>query len=303
MAYVRTVAMKSAPVTVSAIIPTYNGLSLLQKNLSSVLNALKEGDQLIVVDDAGTDETVSWFCQEYALDQQPSQDVTFNVWSGTLKKVEIILIQNTENLRFAASCNRAATVATKDVLWLLNNDVQPTPSARTHAVPLFSDASIFAVGCKEVQGMTEKAAGKGKLWFEKGLFHHAKAEPLTSGECDWVNGGSSFFSREKWGKLHGFDLAFYPAYWEDIDLCFRASKQGWKVVFDDQAVVHHLHETTNQSVFGQRKIDAMSWKNGLTFTWKNSNLWQKCLFLVWQPYWWRKRARYLSQLATGVHHE
>jgi glycosyltransferase involved in cell wall biosynthesis len=45
---------------VSFIIPTYNGKHLLEKNLSAVINEMSKGDELIIIDDAGKDQTPSW---------------------------------------------------------------------------------------------------------------------------------------------------------------------------------------------------------------------------------------------------
>lgn len=54
--------------SVSVIIPTYNGLSLLQKHLPAVLDMLRAGDELLIVDDAGHDETLNWLMEQFALE-------------------------------------------------------------------------------------------------------------------------------------------------------------------------------------------------------------------------------------------
>jgi glycosyltransferase involved in cell wall biosynthesis len=40
--------------------------------------------------------------------------------------------------------------------------------------------------------------------------------------------------------LGGFDEAFAPAYFEDVDLCVRMLNAGYRVVYDPAVVVHHL---------------------------------------------------------------
>lgn len=278
---------------VSVVIPSFNARHLLEKNLPSVFTALRDGDQVVIIEDAGKDDTVPWLRKKYHLDEQPRTNINFQTYHGQIQKIDILVIENVSNLRFGASCNRAVSLASGDLIWLLNNDVVPEPQVLEYILPHFLDKQMFAVGCHEIQSHDAlKSAGKAQLWFEKGLFRHQAAREMTTGPSDWVNGGSSFFSKEKWEVLEGFDHDYYPAYWEDIDLCFRAQKQGWKIWFEAKAVVHHHHETTNQSIFGQRIIDSMSWRNGLVFTWKNSSWWQKIQFIIWQPYWWVKRQRY-----------
>lgn len=278
---------------VSVIIPTYNGRHLLEANLPAVLKTVREGDQVVVIDDAGTDDTVEWLRKKFDLQEEPRASVEYKVFQGVSKKIEVILIQNAGNLRFGASCNRAVSLAAGEVVWLLNNDVRPESDVLKHVLPYFNNQEMFAVGCQEIQTHEgQKSAGKAQLWFEKGLFRHQAAPEMTTGPSQWVNGGSSFFSHEKWNTLGGFDPAYYPAYWEDIDLCYRARQKGWKIWFEAKAIVHHLHETTNHSVFGQHQIDNMSWRNGLIFTLKNGTTWQKAQFALWQPYWLVKRHRY-----------
>ena len=75
-----------------------------------------------------------------------------------------------------------------------------------------------------------------------------------------------------------------PAYWEDVDICFRA-KSGAGNLCLKRSNSFHEHETTNKEAFGQEKINHVSWKNAQAFTWKNGNLLQKLQYLVWKPYW------------------
>ena len=94
---------------------------------------------------------------------------------------------------------------------------------------------------------------------------------------------------DKWQVLGGFDTRYYPAYWEDIDVSWNAARRGWRSVYCHQAVVHHVHETTNKDVFGQAKIEQMSWDNGTKFAWKNARGYQKLEFLGYYFYWQLKQ--------------
>lgn len=266
---------------VTAVIPSYNGQHLLAKYLPAVVRALRAGDELLVVDDASSDETVSWF----------------TTWKKTQQKSgsTFSLIENKTNQRFAKSVNRGVREAQGDLIWLLNNDVKPRTDALEKLLPYFIDDWVFAVGSMEVDPKEPAAeAGKNKLWFERGMYMHSKADSFESGPTAWASGGSALFSKDKWLKLKGFDTAYYPAYWEDIDLSFRAKKRGWQVLFEANSVVEHHHETTNQDVFGQQQMEKISWRNAQLFTWKHSNLWQRLAYMAWRPYWWWKRFRHQS---------
>ncbi|NCS98004.1 MAG: glycosyltransferase family 2 protein [Candidatus Pacebacteria bacterium] len=274
--------------TVSIVIPTYNGKHLLQKHLPAVIACMRPTDELIIVNDCSADQTLEYLSNEYALSESDEK----NVLTGTVGKSNspvMKVISTEENVRFAGACNLGVLLASKDVIFLLNNDVSPKSNVLDFLLPYFDDAECFAVGCKEFeQNEDGEVSGRNNLWFERGRFIHSKARQMTSGETAWVSGGSGLFDKDKWILLGGFDKRFYPAYWEDIDLSFRARKKGWKVLFEEQAVVFHKHESTNLDVFGQTRIDTMSLKNGTKFLLKHVTFHQYLLYLLWKPYWFFK---------------
>jgi GT2 family glycosyltransferase len=280
--------------SVSVVIPNYNGQHLLEKHLPAVLEMVRDGDEVVIVDDASTDQSVIWLRQQYNLhikDQHQEFTVLEGKWKNKSKACLIRLVQNRKNIRFGASSNRGIELSSQPYVFLLNNDVAPSQNVLDVVLPHFQDERVFAVGCleKENQGKKVVEGGKNQLWFQRGLFFHSRASNFSTGETAWVSGGSGVFDRQKWQKLGGFDKAYAPAYWEDIDISFRARKRGWKILFDQKAIVYHNHESTNQTAFGQRRIAKMSWKNADTFVWRNGTLIQKTQHILWKPYWFYKR--------------
>lgn len=281
---------------ISCIVPTYNGAPLLKKHIYSVISALHDGDQLIIIDDASSDTTLEWLTEQFDLRKKEHTTETFQ-YVGAFsqgKKIEVVVLVNQNNLRFAKSVNTAVTYCKNNYFFLVNNDVFIDNNAITILrEQIQSDDNIFAIGCLEYeQDISGEKSGKNKLWFEKGLFQHSKADSFESGETAWASGGSSIFSTSKWRTLEGFDEVFYPAYWEDTDISFRARENGWLVLFNNQAIVFHQHESTNSSVFGLKKINEISWQNAYTFTWKNGSAVQRVLFLCWLPYWQLQRLKH-----------
>jgi len=80
------------------------------------------------------------------------------------------------------------------------------------------------------------------------------------------------------------DTIYKPAYWEDIDLCWRARKKGWKILFEPKSIVYHKHETTNIRELGKRKMEVAAYKNQILFVWKNIRSWQLLQHFIWLPY-------------------
>jgi GT2 family glycosyltransferase len=262
---------------ISVVIPSFAGRALLSQHLPNVLKQLQPGDELIVVDDASPapDDTIAWletFAKQHAA-----------------SKVRIHSIKHAENKRFAASINTGVADAQHDLIWLLNNDVSPlTPHSVSLAQAWFAqDKTLFAVGCAEVNkpDTSAKKSGRGTGNFARGLLVHwydpNQSDPLTL----WTSGGSMFVDRLKFLKLGGMDTLFAPAYEEDRDLSYRALKRGWNLRHDVSIVVHHKHETTNASVFGNRGIAVTSWKNQFLLVWKNlSDPTLILQHLIWLPY-------------------
>ena len=278
---------------VSVVIPTYQGKILLKKNLPCVLKSLRNGDEVIIVDDGGFKETLVWLKKNYGLGRGVKSD-SYILYKGEFKQskkqVGLIYVANQTSLRFAANSNRGVELARYPLIFLVNDDVSIYFDTIKKLVPHFKDNGVFAVGCLEFDHQRGGIkSGKNKLWFERGMFIHSKADDLKFGQTAWASGGSAMFSRDKWLQMGGFDLAYYPAYWEDIDLSQTARGRGWKILFEPQARVDHNHETTNTDVFGQSKIEQMSWRHANIYTWKHADIWQKIAYLLWRPYWWWKR--------------
>jgi GT2 family glycosyltransferase len=259
-----------AGIEISFIIPNYNGRGLLEKNLPSVIKACqawsKTSWEIIVVDDASTDRSVDFLKENYP---------------------EVKVVVHQKNRRFAAVCNTGVKEAKGRIVILLNNDVSPEPSFLRPLLKNFSGPEVFAVGCKEkdIRGKEIVWSGRGIMQFKRGLMVHWRAKDQNKKSTWWVAGGSGAFDREKWLAIGGMDTLFRPAYEEDRDLSYRALKHGWKISFEPQSVVNHHHETTNITVFGQRKIKIISFKNQFLFVWKNITDWQYLVdHLIWLPY-------------------
>ncbi len=260
--------------SVSVVIPTYNGRKLLEKHLPEVARVLQKGDEIVIADDASTDDTVQWL-QSYTAELKKS-DITLT-WAVHEK-----------NQRFSATVNTGVKKAVHNSIFLLNNDVSPLTSDIVARLQVwFSDPDMFAVGCAEVteNASDARVSGRGTGDFRRGLAVHWYDPDQTVHNTLWTTGGSMMLDREKFLAIGGMDTLYYPAYEEDRDLSYRALKHGWKVLFEPRARVWHQHESTNASVFGKRKMLIDSWKNQYLFVWKNiTDLDLLFLHIIWLPY-------------------
>ena len=254
--------------TISIIIPSYNGRELLEANLPEVVKACDTANhqcEIIVVDDGSYDDTATWLKKNYP---------------------KIKIIRNIQNLRFARSINRGVTQAKGEIVVLLNNDVRPEKNFLKPIMKHFEDDQVFAVGCLEENLVNKKKilGGRGEGKFSRGFLIHNRAKDQNRSKTLWVAAGSGAFRKSTWKKLGGLDPIYRPAYEEDRDLSYTALKAGFKLVFEFRSKVEHFHETTNTKTFGQTRIKIMSFKNQLLFAWKNLSGLKLSLHLIWLPY-------------------
>lgn len=253
---------------ISIVIPTYNGRYLLEKNLSQVIKACPEQGrraEIIVVDDGSTDETAGFLKKNYP---------------------QIKLIKHKKNLRFAEACNSGIKTASGEIVVLLNNDVVPKKGFLKPLLSNFKDKEVFSVGCREIEEKDGKktVSGRNRGEFKRGFLVHWRAKDQDNKSTLWTFGGSMAVDRKKYLQLGGMDTIYKPAYWEDIDLCWRARKKGWKILFEPKSIVYHQHETTNIKELGKRRMEIAAYKNQILFVWKNIRGWQLIQHFIWLPY-------------------
>lgn len=257
--------MPSNKLSVSIIIPNYNGQKLLAQYLPKVIAAAR-GEEVIVVDDASPNDDVSYLKKNFP---------------------DVKVVALATNQRFAAACNAGVAQAKGDIIVLINSDVEPTPNFLEPLLNPFTDSKVFAVGCAEINPFEDKTKINGRAGgaYKRGLIIHWRCEDQTKTSTLWVSGGSGAFRKSIWHELHGMDTLFKPAYEEDRDICYRALKRGYKVLFCPESLVYHNHETTNKVALGVNKMKVASYKNHLLLVWKNIT--QPSLFiqhLLWLPY-------------------
>jgi GT2 family glycosyltransferase len=233
--------------TVSIIIPNYNGERLLEKNLPYVLRAKENPEnrilEIIVVDDGSIDNSTSLIKNKFP---------------------EVRLYRHKINRGFSAAVNLGVRMAKGDLVLLLNTDVIPSTNFLVSVLPHFEKESVFGVSLHE----------KDYVW-AKGFFAdgYIQIGPGKKGDKPhisfWVSGGSGVFRRSYWIALGGMDEKLLsPFYWEDIDICYRAAKRGWEILWEPDAIVEHKHESTI-SKFPKSYVERIRERNQLLFNWKN----------------------------------
>ncbi len=212
--------------------------------------------EVIVVDDASTDDSVAYLRREFP-------------------EVKVVALER--NLRFAGANNAAARAATGEILVFLNNDMLVEPDFLSPLLEPFSDPEVFAVTAylqmepHVVGGGLVRETGLVRGRFVQGQLELRHEDPESGDPLPviYAGGGSSAWRRDRFLELGGFDRLFRPFYFEDLDVSYRAQKHGWPVLFAPRSRMEHKHRQTNSAAnFRAGYVDGMFRKNALLFAWK-----------------------------------
>lgn len=225
-----TITVVSA--SVSLIIPTWNGAPWIDDCLATALEHAPADTEIIVVDDVSTDDTV--------------ERVSRFVADGRVR-----LIVAPENRGFARTVNRGLAAAHGDVLVMLNQDTRSTQDWLTPLLSVMAaDPRIGIVGCRLLypDGRVQHAGGRIDA---RGAGSHDLVDPPLDGlgvaDVDFVTGAALAIRRDCLNEIGTLDESFGRGYYEDVDLCFRARRAGYRVVYCPAAELIHAEASLSAS--------------------------------------------------------
>ena len=238
--------------TISIIIPNFNGGKLLENNLPNIIDS--NADEILVLDDGSADNSLQ------ILNKLKVQGESFD--SAQDKKLKVLI--HKKNKGFIPSVNELFKQAAGDFVVLLNNDVFVEKDFLNPILKHFENKKVFAVN------LHEEGEGPAISFWKNGFYEFKRGEELIKVQKSaWASGGSAVFRKSIWIELGGFDESYAPFYWEDIDISYRAIKAGYEILWEYDAKVRHEHETTIKRNFSERYVRWVQQRNQLLFIWKN----------------------------------
>lgn len=167
------------------------------------------------------------------------------------------LIRNAHNLGFAGGMNvgiRAllAHDPPPDIIVLLNQDTLVDREWLGAITAPFDDPEIGAVGCKiRYPDGTIQHAGLALDWPLALSRHVGRYEP-DRGQYDaprdveYITFAAVALRRQALEHVGLFDEGYYPAYFEDVDLCVRLRRAGYRIRYEPRATLVHREATSQQ---------------------------------------------------------
>jgi len=203
--------------SVSIIIPTFNGASRIGNCLDALLKQTVGRDaEILVVNDGSTDNTA---------------DVVAR-YSGVRCITQL-------NSGPAAARNRGTLEARGTIILFTDDDCVPMSDWLTAMTEPFRDPDV--VGVKGIYRSRQKSLVARFVQIEYEDKYRLMADRPS---IDFIDTYSAGFRRDRFLEMNGYDTSFPLACAEDVELSYRMSARGWTMKFVPAAIVYHTHPDT-----------------------------------------------------------
>lgn len=246
--------------SIAIVILNWNGCKYLEKFLPFVTASTYPGAEVIVADNASTDDSLTWLAEKYP-------------------RVRVIAMD--KNRGFAGGYNTALREVKSDYYVLLNSDVEVQPGWIEPIMNLMEkDPTIGACQPKLLMyddRTSFEYAGAAGGWLDYLGYPFAKGRVFDVCEKDhgqydvsepifWASGAALFIRASLYHELEGLDDRFF-AHQEEIDLCWRIQLAGYKVYSCPASVVYHVGGGTLPK--GNERKVFLNFRNNLIMMAKN----------------------------------
>ncbi len=245
---------------VAIVILNWNGQSMLQRFLPTVIEYSQEEAEIIVADNASTDSSLEWLRTNYP-------------------DVRLIVLDN--NYGFAEGYNRALSQVKAPYYLLLNSDVAVTPHWLTPLISFMENHPEVAA-CQpkllsEHDHSSFEYAGASGGYMDKYGYPFCRGRLFDTVEKDngqyddpvevfWATGACLLIRSEDYQGVGGLDGKFF-AHCEEIDLCWRLRNKGRKIYCVPESEVYHVGGGTLPK--GNSRKTFLNFRNNLTMLYKN----------------------------------
>lgn len=239
----KTQAVPTAEPAVCIVILNWNGLTDTLACLKSLSEITYQNYKVVVIDNGSVQNDASEIKKQFP---------------------QLELIRNEHNLGFTGGCNQGMSAALKmgmDYVVLLNNDTIVTKDFLGQMVGFYEK--------EPTAGMVSPLilyTDRRRVWFGGGkvvwglIKHQHKGKPIDTVKLpeepfktDYVPGTALLISTKLIGEIGMLDEKYF-AYYEDLDWCWRAQRQGKNAFVVPSAIIYHK-KSGSTSEGGHRKFN------------------------------------------------
>lgn len=250
------------PLRTAVVILNWNTRNFLELFLPDVIKFSSGIADIIVADNASTDDSVSFLQNNFP---------------------QVRIIQNEKNDGYTGGYNEALAKVDAEYFVLLNSDVRVTEHWLEPLIELM-DKNKEAGACQPKllaydSPDTFEYAGAAGGFIDKFGYPFCRGRVFNSLEKDnqqyddtirtfWATGACMFVRSSAFKKLNGFDPLFF-AHMEEIDLCWRMQLTGYQIFYCPNSVVYHVGGGTLPKSNPRKTY--YNFRNNLLLIFKNSH--------------------------------
>ncbi len=200
----------------SLVIPVHNQIEYTRRCLDSIFRWTDIPFEVIIVDNASTDETTEY-----------------------LPTVPAKVITNERNLGCAKAWNQGVQASSGEVIGILNNDIVVTPGWLSGLLEFMRRGGY---------GLVSPSAREGPL--DYGLEDYAagftrQCAGAVRSDLYWA---CTVIDRRVFDDIGLFDEAFIFGGCEDVDFHWRALQAGWQAAMTGSVLIHHFSMVTQDAI-------------------------------------------------------
>ncbi len=241
---------------VNIAVLNYNGKELLRECLPSIIRAAKKSSfspKVTVIDNRSTDGSVEFLKENFP---------EVNVFLASANRVY-------------SSYNEFFQNSDDDLIAVLNSDIKADENFLDSLIShfeksddlLFASSRMYSFDKKTYQG--DRSRPKIHFGVISADTRYKGYERLIKEEGYAFSTGNGIFDRKKFLKLNGFDSIYIPGRYEDVDLCYRGWKSGFRSVYEPKSILYHKGYGTFCKEYRDKQIQGLVFKNSLIFMCKN----------------------------------
>ena len=228
---------------VTIVIPAFNNFFEVATCIESIFSyPSKTNFKVIIADDA-------------------SPDVSYSAL-GLLHG--ITLLRSGTNSGYIGNVNAATSEINSEYLLTLNQDVVVCPGWLDELVTeADKNPHVGIVGPRILDQQFKILEAGGIIFNQAHAAHRGRGSTPEdhrynfSCDVDYVSGCAMLVRTSLWHRLGGLDTQYAPAYYDDVDICLRARKNGWLVRYAPLSCIVHFEGTS----MGVNEHDSSSLKH------------------------------------------
>lgn len=190
---------------ISFIVPLYNEDKVIKACLDSIVSEMKNGDEIIVIDNGSTDNSIKF-----------------------VKSYNGIKLFRKPKLTIAGLRNFGARLASGELLAFIDADCIICPNWRINVIDTMSNADVAACGSKYDIPV-------GARWIEKAWFSQKRK---SEGKVNYINSGNLVVKKDIFIEAGGFNEDLVTG--EDAEFGLRLDKANYVIWENPMIKVIHL---------------------------------------------------------------